>query len=426
MDFARRAYDHSFHFDPIVRSLLATDFYKFLMMQYIQKFHPKVEVVFELIVRKKGISLANIISEQEFHQQLDHARSLKFTKTQLIYLTGNTFYGQKNMFCPEFIEYLRNYSLPDYSLEITQDRDYKLRFKGNWLDVTLWEIVAMQITNVLRNRAMMKSMNKFELECLYVDAKNRLIQDLKCLKAYGVGGVADFGTRRCHDFLWHKYAVEAAREILGEGFVGTSNVELAMQLDLEAIGTNAHETRMVQAALANTDEELLNSPYVFDKQWADLYSGNLLVMLPDTYGSTAYFEHAPEFLNDFTAVRLDSKNPYLAADEYISWLKSRNIDPRTRRIIPSDGLTPDIMVKLWSHYRHEINVSFGWGTYLTNNFLHPVNPISIVCKIVEVNGRPAVKLSDVKSKRTGNFDEIARYVRVFGEKGIEDGNTPTV
>ena len=40
--------------------------------------------------------------------------------------------------------------------------------------------------------------------------------------------------------------------------------------------------------------------------------------------------------------------------------------------------------------------------------------ISLVCKVTEANGRPAVKLSDNPRKATGEPDEIARYLRVFG------------
>ena len=43
-----------------------------------------------------------------------------------------------------------------------------------------------------------------------------------------------------------------------------------------------------------------------------------------------------------------------------------------------------------------------------------LDPFSIVCKVVAVNGRPAVKLSDNPSKATGPKGEIERYRRVFG------------
>ena len=42
-DIATRTYDHSWRLDPIVRSLLDTDFYKLLMLQMIRHLHPEVE-----------------------------------------------------------------------------------------------------------------------------------------------------------------------------------------------------------------------------------------------------------------------------------------------------------------------------------------------------------------------------------------------
>ena len=44
-------------------------------------------------------------------------------------------------------------------------------------------------------------------------------------------------------------------------------------------------------------------------------------------------------------------------------------------------------------------------------------PISLVCKVSEANGRPAVKLSDNPLKATGDAKEIARYLKVFGNAG---------
>ena len=41
IDFARRAHDHNWELDPITRSLLDTDFYKLLMLQFIWKHFPK-------------------------------------------------------------------------------------------------------------------------------------------------------------------------------------------------------------------------------------------------------------------------------------------------------------------------------------------------------------------------------------------------
>jgi nicotinate phosphoribosyltransferase len=40
--------------------------------------------------------------------------------------------------------------------------------------------------------------------------------------------------------------------------------------------------------------------------------------------------------------------------------------------------------------------------------------------LTDVEGRPAVKLSDNYSKALGNVDETERYRRVFGLAGVAD------
>ncbi len=64
-------------------------------------------------------------------------------------------------------------------------------------------------------------------------------------------------------------------------------------------------------------------------------------------------------------------------------------------------------------------MSFGWGTMLTNDFKgltqnDALAPFSLVCKAIQANGNPTVKLSDNPNKAMGPSKEIARYKRVFG------------
>src|ERR1700685_4795180 len=105
-DIATRVYNHTFRIDPAIRTLLDTDFYKLLMLQMIWKLHPKREVAFQLINRTTSVRLADIVDERELIDQLDHARSLRFAKAELIWLAGNTFYGTRHIFEPEFMEWL--------------------------------------------------------------------------------------------------------------------------------------------------------------------------------------------------------------------------------------------------------------------------------------------------------------------------------
>src|SRR5574337_1677688 len=88
-DIATRVYNHAFRIDPAIRTLLDTDFYKLLMLQMIRKLHPRLKVTFELVNRTRGERLADIVDERELIDQLDHARTLRFAKNELIWLAGD-------------------------------------------------------------------------------------------------------------------------------------------------------------------------------------------------------------------------------------------------------------------------------------------------------------------------------------------------
>src|SRR5262249_26198140 len=152
-------YNHSWRLDPIVRSLLDTDFYKLLMLQMIRHLYPDVQVTFGLINRTKPVRIADVIDEAELRAQLDHARTLRFTKKELIWLAGNSFYGKKQMFSPDFIEWLSRFQLPEYELHKVAGQ-YELRFHGPWTHTSMWEIPALAIVNELRSRAAMKDQGR--------------------------------------------------------------------------------------------------------------------------------------------------------------------------------------------------------------------------------------------------------------------------
>ena len=100
--------------------------------------------------------------------------------------------------------------------------------------------------------------------------------------------VSDFGTRRRHSFLVAGICCQGHEQRAGRGFKGTSNTYLAYKHDLEAIGTNAHELPMALAAMANDDAELKASQYRLLELWQQTYQGELLILLPDTFGTTQF------------------------------------------------------------------------------------------------------------------------------------------
>jgi nicotinate phosphoribosyltransferase len=453
VNIARRAHDHNWELDPITRSLLDTDFYKLLMLQFIWKHFPRTHASFALQNRTISVQLGEVIALDELREQLENTRKLRFHKSELIWLAGNTFYGKRGIFEPEFLEWLeKEFQLSDYDLSV-QDGQISLRFDGLWTATTLWEIYALSTIDELKTRAALKNLSEFELDILYARAKTRLWEKMERLRGVPALSVSDFGTRRRHSFLWHEYVVIAMRDVLGASFTGSSNTYLAYKHDLEAIGTNAHELPMALAALADTDEELETAQYRLLELWQRTYQGELMILLPDTFGTTQFLRHAPDWVADWTGQRIDSKDPFLAGDEYIAWLEQRNRDPRRKRLIASDALDVDRILALHAYFAgkilegqpedfrsaadfhdeqrwkpdRRIRFSAGWGTLLTNDFRNcnpqgsdGFNPISLVCKLVEVEGRPAVKLSDNYQKAMGPAEEVERYRRIFGLEGIAD------
>ncbi len=198
VDIATRVYNHTWKLDPIVRSLLDSDYYKFSMQQLIRRFHPEVTATFALTNRTTTVRLADIVDEGELRAQLDHARDLRFTPKELIWLAGNTFYGRERIFGPDYLAFLKDFRLPDYHLE-KRDGQYELTFAGRWAETTMWEVQALAIINELRARATMRALSKLELDILYANAKAKAWEKIKRLRRLkdevGVLKISDFGTR---------------------------------------------------------------------------------------------------------------------------------------------------------------------------------------------------------------------------------------
>ena len=272
-------------------------------------------------------------------------------------------------------------------------------------------------------------MSRFDLDVLYARAKAKLwskVERLRALAAEGPLRVSDFGTRRRHGFLWQRWCVEALQEGLGDNFIGTSNVKHAMDTGLEAIGTNAHELPMVYAALADDDARCARPPYGVLRDWARMYGGNLLVVLPDCFGTTSFLRDAPDWVADWKGARPDCKAPIAGAEELIAWWKRRGRDPREKLIVLSDAMDIDIDREPRARAARPGQSLLRLG-HQPDQRLHrlragrrrrPSRAISLVCKVVEADGRPAVKLSDNPSKALGAPDEIERYRRVFGAPGM--------
>jgi nicotinate phosphoribosyltransferase len=451
INLALRAHNHNWELDPITRSLLDTDFYKLLMLQFIWKHFSRTNASFSLTNRSTQVRLGELIDPGELREQLDATRKLRFLKSELIWLAGNTFYGRRGIFEPAFLDWMEHgFRLSDYELTV-RDGQISLLFHGLWTETTMWEIYALSAVSELKTRASLKQLSELELDILYARAKTRLWGKMERLQ--GVPGLklSDFGTRRRHSFLWQEYVVKAMSAMLGSSFSGTSNTYLAYKHDLEAIGTNAHELPIALAAMAKSDEDVRMSQYRLLTLWQQTYQGELLILLPDTFGTTQFLCNAPDWVADWTGQRADSKDPFAAGDEYIAWLEERGRDPQKKLFIASDALDVDQILQLHAYFSGTIHggaapsefrkasdfcderkwtpggrirFSSGWGTLLTNDFrdCNPrgdlsFDPVNLVCKLNDADGRPATKLSDNLEKAIGTREEIERYQRIFDVTG---------
>ena len=386
VDIATRVYNHTWKIDPIVRSVIDTDFYKLLMAQTIFRRHRDAAVTFGIKNRTTRVRLAEIVDEGELREQLDHIRTLEAHAAASrpgCAATPSTASARCSRRTSSTGS--RSFRFPEYQLE-KRDGQYVLTFHGPWVETTMWEIPALAVLNELRSRGVLKGMGRFELQVLYARAMTRVWEKIDRLKQLPELSIADFGTRRRHSFLWQDWCVQAMIEGLGSSFLGTSNCLIALRREVEAIGTNAHELPMVYAALARYRRGARARALRVLADWQEDYEGNLRVILPDTYGTTNFLKHAPDWVASWTGIRIDSKDPIEGGEEAIDWWLSRGQDPREKLAIFSDGLDVDTIIDIHQQFHGRMRVGYGWGTLLTNDFrgLAPndgLDPISIVCKV---------------------------------------------
>jgi len=398
--------------EPIIKTLLDTDFYKFTMGQVIFNLYKDIQVTLGFKNRTTSVKLPKFIDLNELKAQLDHVRQLKINKTELHYLRGTNEY-QDRMFSEDYIQSLANLNLSDYQLVEDSDGRLKLSFFGDWHRTTYWEIYALAIINEMYFKSLMNGKNDFEQDAVRAEGIKRLEQKIKELQKYPELTFVDFGTRRRFSREWQEYVVKVMANELPEQFIGTSNVKVAEKYGLLPMGTSAHEPEMILAGMAgNDDNALLKSHRQYLEDWWKQYGRGLSIALTDTFGSEFFFrDFNKKQAEIWKGLRQDSGNPFDFGERAIKFYQDHEIDPKEKMIIFSDGLEVPVMIKLFKQFHGRIKVSFGWGTNLTNDI--GFKPLSLVVKAVKTNGRPLVKLSDNLAKAIGPNDEVERYARVF-------------
>jgi nicotinate phosphoribosyltransferase len=393
---------------PVIESLLDTDLYKFTMWQPFLHSFPSNQAEYRFVCRNRPeFPLAQLAAEVE--AQLDHLCSLSFGEDELGYLAG------KRYIKPDFIDFLRIFRFQRrYICVEAQGEDLVIVARGPQIHVMGFEIFTLSIVNELYFR-------RFAQEPALKEARRRLEEKIRLLESSGeVRSQAhtypfvffDFGTRRRFSRAWHEELVATLARRVPQFFKGTSNVYLARKLGLIAVGTMAHEYLQTFQAVG---VQLRHFQRAALENWVHEYRGDLGVALTDVVGMDAFLQDFDlYFAKLFDGLRHDSGDPLEWGEKALDHYDKLRIDPRTKRLVFSDGLDVRKAFAVYAHFADRVPCSFGIGTNLTNDTGVPA--LNIVMKLVSCNGQPVAKLSDSPGKNLCPDQTFVAYLRqVFGQ-----------
>jgi nicotinate phosphoribosyltransferase len=395
--------------DPmIITSLLDTDLYKFTMMQAVLHQFPGAQVEYRFKCRNPGVDLA--AHAADIREEIRALCSLRFQESELAYLRALRFIKS------DFVDFLGLFQLNEKYITVTPQANggLDIRIVGPWLYTILFEIPVLAIVNEVyfRNTQTVPD---------FLEGRRRLDEKIALLRSEGLSElkIADYGTRRRFSRAWHDEVLRVLVARLGTTqspghpagapgqLAGTSNTLAAMRLGLTPLGTMAHEYLQATQALG---PRLRDSQIFAFESWAREYRGDLGIALSDVYGMGAFLRDFDlYFCKLFDGARHDSGDPFEWGERMLAHYARNRVDPRTKTLIFSDGLTMPRTIELYQRFRGRCQLAFGIGTNLTNDLGY--EPLQIVIKMVHCNGQPVAKLSDTPAKNMCEDEKYLAYLR---------------
>lgn len=383
--------------EPIVVSLLDTDLYKFNMDQVIFHKHTDLCGQYYFKCRNKDVVFTREMFE-EINAQIDHLCSLRFTKAELNYLRSIRFIKD------DYVEFLRLWRpIRDYvNVSLSDEGKLDIVVDGPLFSAMQFEIFLLEIVNEVYFRL------SYDYGELLKSAEEKLDKKIEDLN----GGrytfkFAEFGCRRRLSREWQDTVVRRLAQKT-KSCVGTSNVYLAMKYNLTPIGTYAHE--FVQMYQGIDEIPLAFTNHYAMEDWYSEYQGDNGTALSDTITTDLFLlDFNRSMVNNYSGVRHDSGDPFEWGEKIIRHYESFGVDPKTKLLLFSDSLDFDKAQSLFEHFKDRAKVSFGIGTFLTNDT--DKNALNIVIKLQYVNGRPVAKLSDTPGKAMCRDESYLEYLK---------------
>ncbi len=384
----------------VITSLLDTDLYKFTMMQAVLHQFPGAQVSYKFKCRTPGVKLAPYVDE--IRAEIRSLCKLQFTEQELAWMQAMRFIKS------DFVDFLGLFRLNEKYIDVVAlpNGEIDIQIHGPWLHTILFEIPVLAIVNEVYFRNTQPVPD-------YVEGRQRLDTKIVQLQEADLGDlkIADYGTRRRFSKAWHEEVLRVLTSRLGAGangrFAGTSNTLFAMKLGLTPLGTMAHEYLQACQALG---PRLRDSQVFGFETWAREYRGDLGIALSDVYGIEPFLrDFDMYFCKLFDGARHDSGDPFTWGERMIEHYKNNRVDPLTKILIFSDGLTVPRTIELYQRFRGRCQLAFGIGTNLTNDLGY--EPLQIVIKMVQCNGQPVAKLSDTPAKNMCEDTNYLAYLR---------------
>jgi nicotinate phosphoribosyltransferase len=380
--------------DKIIQSALDLDVYKINMMFAAFTHYPQTEVRYELIVRSsEDISDLQSLIEKEINQLSD----CRFTTSDISYLSQHTSYLSN-----DFLSYLADFRfLPQQQVTVSQtDGQLSVSIKGLWHETILYETLVMSIISEVRSRQRWNHIPSAQFSKV-LEQKVSVLKFELSKRSLTNFNFSEMGSRRRFSAQVQHDVVAYLKQHVPELMTGTSNYHLAKKFDLTPIGTVAHEWFMAHQALV----EPTKSQQVALDLWQSTFDGKLGIALTDTIGIDAFLKDFNlELASAYAGVRHDSGNPFDWGDKMITHYESLGIDPMSKVLIFTDGLNFARAIEICEYFAGRANISFGIGTFLANDMGGYISdgieyqPLSIVVKMAECNGRPVAKISDEPEK----------------------------
>ena len=376
---------------PIVRSLLETDLYKFSMGQCIYHKFSGYKTTWSFKCRNQDVFFTEEMVE-EIKEQIQAYCRLRFKEDELEYLENIRWIKGS------YVDFLRIWKprYEDFEISTNADCGLSIEAKGSWLNTTMYEIAVLSIVNEVYFRM------RYNYEELIASFKERLEKKVQMLidGEYIIGNFSEFGLRRRLSGEAQELAVKLLCEnngaYKGSKCVGTSNVYLAKKYGVMAVGTMAHEWIMCVGQGNHRHNPAYSNWFALDA-WVEEYGILNGIALTDTITTDCFLKDFKlTFATLFSGVRHDSGDPVDWGEKMIAHYQKLGIDPKLKTLLFSDSLNFEKADKLYEHFNGRINTAFGIGTYLSNDTSVPA--LNIVMKTTFCNGMDVAKVSDTSGK----------------------------